>query len=100
MEPLIVGLPVDNTIVIYITELSLYTVIDITLPSPQSSVALCPDSLFDTRWLRSGLTHHQTWLTFQPDPDRLLGYKSSWIFHYSIVCSVLTDLQLATSTLA
>jgi hypothetical protein len=48
--------------VIYITEFSLYTVIDITLPSPQSSVALCPDSLSDTRWLKSGPTRHQTWL--------------------------------------
>jgi hypothetical protein len=48
--------------VIYITELSLYIVIDKPLPSSQSSVALCPDSLSDTRWLKSDPTHHQTWL--------------------------------------
>ncbi len=35
-----------------------YIVIDITLPSTLSSVALCLDSLSDIRWLKSGPTHH------------------------------------------
>ncbi len=73
----------------------------ITLPSPQSPVALCPGSLSGTRWLKSGPTHHQTWSMEKLALFGLIltdssGIKAAGVF--SIVCSILTDLLLASST--
>ncbi len=75
--------------------------IDITLPSSLSLVALCPASLSDTRWQFLGPTHHQTlsmcfWVLFGEFLTDSLGIKAAGVF--SRVCSTLTDLQLASST--
>jgi hypothetical protein len=76
-------------------------VIDKFLPSSQSSVALCPDSQSDIKWMKSGPNHHHTWLRknlalFSQILTDSSGIKEAGFS--SRVCSVLTDLQLATAT--